>query len=72
VTAVNIPKNPAGCTGSPAKGPARRVSDGEPADLLRPADYPLTAECSGCHGTIRLEQLRQMEWTHVAAARRPA
>jgi hypothetical protein len=65
-----LPKVPGGCQGSPVKNSARRVSDGEPADLLKPADYPLTAECSGCHGTIRLGQLRQMEWTHGARAAR--
>jgi hypothetical protein len=72
VTGIDIPKAPGGHAGEPAKGSARRVSDGQPADLLRPADYPLTADCTGGDGPIRLERLAQVEWTHVPAAGGPS
>lgn len=38
---------------------------GEPADMRRPDDYPLTARCNVCGGPIGLERLWQMEWRHV-------
>ena len=53
---------------TPLAGSARRVRDGEPADLLRPSDYPVTAVCKPCGQPIRTERWLLSEWRHIAPA----
>jgi hypothetical protein len=55
---------------TPRSGTYTRERDGGPASVLRADDYPVTAECQGCGGRIRLAQLMQWAWAHVPA--RPA
>ena len=50
----------------PDPGTARRVRDGELADLLRPSDYPVTAICKPCGQPIRNERWLLSEWRHIA------
>ena len=45
----------------------RRVRDGQPADLTRPSDYPVTAVCKVCGRKIRCERFYLAEWRHVEA-----
>ena len=67
---------PEGAAGGRAAGGGHRAApvpgtwvtgDGEPGDLMRRQDYPLTAACRGCGGKIRLEDLLQPGWEHVPA-----
>jgi len=51
----------------PLKGSYVRESDGEPANLLNGADYPVAAECKFCGGRITLGALMQWEWRHAPA-----
>lgn len=51
----------------PLKGSYVRESDGEPANLLDEADYPVLAGCKLCGGRIKLGHLMQWEWRHVPA-----
>ena len=51
---------------TPLAGSARRVRDGELADLLRPSDYPVTAICKACGQPIRTERWLLSEWRHIA------
>jgi len=47
-------------------GTAARVNGGEPADLVDPGHYPVSAICVGCDGKVRLDDLRG-NWRHVTA-----
>lgn len=49
----------------PEPGSARRVRDGQPADLTRPSDYPVTAVCKVCGQSIRCERWLLAEWRHI-------
>jgi hypothetical protein len=49
----------------PRKGSARRVRDGEPADLTRATDYPAVAVCLICGQPIRTERYYFSEWVHI-------
>jgi hypothetical protein len=60
-----IPQVGDGHQALPAKGTWHREGTQFPADLLNPADYPVTAECMTCHELIRLAMFQQMEWTHA-------
>jgi hypothetical protein len=51
---------------TPKPGTARRVRDGEAANLLRPSDYPVTAICKTCGRPIRTERWLLAEWGHIA------
>jgi hypothetical protein len=62
-----LPKSPAGHTADPAKDTWRSAQGGAPADLLSDADYPITAVCATCGGSIRLDRKLQMEWRHLPA-----
>ena len=53
----------------PEPGSARRVRDGQPADLTRPSDYPVKAVCKTCGRPIRTERWLLAEWRHVAPER---
>jgi hypothetical protein len=46
-------------------GTARRERDGEPAQLTRPNDYPMTAVCLACHSEIRCDGWLLGEWYHT-------
>jgi hypothetical protein len=50
----------------PEPGTFRRVCDGEPASLLSPYDYPVTAVCSVCGQPIRVERIYLADWHHIA------
>jgi hypothetical protein len=50
----------------PEPASARRVRDGEPADLNNPLHYPVTAICLVCGQPIRTERWLLSEWRHVA------
>ena len=50
---------------TPERGTARRVRHGEPADLTRPSDYPVTAVCKVCGQPIRCERYYLAEWYHT-------
>lgn len=49
----------------PAAGSARRVRDGEPADLRDPREYPCTAVCKTCDRPIRTERWLLADWYHT-------
>jgi hypothetical protein len=49
----------------PRPGTARRVRDGEPADLTRPTHYPVVAVCLTCGQPIRTERWLLAAWYHV-------
>jgi hypothetical protein len=51
---------------TPKPGTARRVRDGEPADLRNPAHYPAEAVCMICDLPIRTERYYLAEWRHIA------
>jgi hypothetical protein len=57
---------PGGHEPVPEPGTFRRVSDGEPASLLTPYDYPVTAVCSVCGQQIRVERIYLADWHHIA------
>lgn len=50
----------------PRPGSARRVRDGEAANLTRPTHYPVTAICLTCGQPIRCEGWLLSEWFHIA------
>ncbi len=52
---------------TPRLGSARRVSDGSPADLTSPLDYPVTAICLVCGRAIRCERYMSSDWEHTEA-----
>lgn len=56
-----------GHAASPRTGTCVRADGSGPADPLNAADYPVVAACKVCGGTVRLEDLRQMEWRHAPA-----
>lgn len=41
-----------------------RDHDGNPALGLSPLEFPLTAVCQHCGGTVRLEKFYFAEWEH--------
>jgi hypothetical protein len=49
----------------PGPGSARRVRDGQPADLKNPLHYPVVAVCLNCGQLIRTERWLLSEWRHV-------
>jgi hypothetical protein len=49
----------------PEPGTARRVRDGEPADLTVPTHYPVEAVCQVCGQPIRIQRYYFSEWTHI-------
>jgi hypothetical protein len=49
----------------PRKGSARRVRNGQPADLRNPAHYPVTAVCQVCRRRIHCERWLRAEWYHL-------
>jgi hypothetical protein len=49
----------------PRPGTVRRVRDGQPANLTRPSDYPVTAICKVCGRRIRCERWLLAEWYHT-------
>ena len=49
----------------PEPGTARRVRDGQPADLKNPLHYPIEAICMACGQPIRIERFYLAEWRHV-------
>jgi hypothetical protein len=49
----------------PRPGTARRVRDGQPADLTRPSDHPVTAVCKACGRRIRCDRFYLAEWYHL-------
>ena len=53
----------------PRPGSARRVRNGEPADLRNPAHYPAEAVCMICDLPIRTERWLLSEWRHIAPER---
>ena len=46
-------------------GSARRVRDGELADLTSPLDYPAEATCLECGQPVRIERFYLGEWRHI-------
>ena len=46
-------------------GSARRVRDGEPADLRNPHHYPVTATCLTCGQPIRCDCWLRPGWYHT-------
>ena len=56
-----------GHTAIPLDGTYVREADGKPASLTDGADYPVSGECTTCHGRIRLGHLTQWEWQHAPA-----
>jgi hypothetical protein len=51
----------------PDPGTARRVRDGQPADLLNPAHYPVRAVCRTCGEPARIERFYLGEWRHLSS-----
>jgi hypothetical protein len=51
---------------TPKPGSARRVRDGEPADLTKPSHYPVEAICIVCGQPIRTERWLLAGWRHIA------
>jgi hypothetical protein len=49
----------------PEYGSARRVRDGEPADLTNPTDYPMIAVCLTCQRPIRCDGWLMGECYHA-------
>ena len=49
----------------PEPGSARRVRDGQPADLRSPTDYPAVAVCKVCGRRIRCDRWLRAEWYHI-------
>jgi hypothetical protein len=49
----------------PEPGTARRLRDGQPADLTRPSHYPVEAICTVCSQPIRCERWLRAEWRHI-------
>jgi hypothetical protein len=49
----------------PQPGTARRVRDGEPAQITRPTDYPILAVCLTCHREICCAGWLLGEWYHA-------
>jgi hypothetical protein len=56
---------------TPLAESARRVRDGELADLTRPSDYPVTALCLTCGQPIRTERWLLAEWRHFEPGSSP-
>jgi len=54
-------------TATPSDGTYVREADGQPADVLNEADYPVSATCKICRGRIRLRMQQQWEWEHAPA-----
>lgn len=50
---------------TPKLGTVTRERDGEPADLLDRADYPVLATCVICERRVRCERKYLAEWEHV-------
>ena len=42
-----------------------RGRDGDPADLLRPDDYPIISVCCRCGRPVRCERWLMGEWRHL-------
>lgn len=57
---------------TPLAGSARRVRDGELADLTRVTDYPAEAVCLACGRPIRCERLYLSAWAHIDRFTDPA
>ena len=49
----------------PEPGTARRIRDGQPADLRNPAHYPVTAVCVVCKRPVRCQRWLLAEWVHT-------
>ena len=56
----------------PEPGTARRVRDGQPAQLTRPSDYPATAVCKTCGQPVRCERWLLAGWRHLDPEEEPA
>ena len=56
----------------PEPGTARRVREGESADLTRPLDYPCEALCLECGQPIRCERWFLGEWVQIERFTDPA
>jgi hypothetical protein len=54
-----------GHSATPRQGSYVKERDGRSADLLSGLDYPVTAVCARCGGTIRLAHHLQWEWRHA-------
>lgn len=52
----------------PQVGTTVRETDGQPASLMKAADYPVLGDCMGCGCRIRLQQFNSPAWTHVEHA----
>jgi hypothetical protein len=63
---------PGGHQITPLTGSARRVRDGELADLLNPHDYPAEAVCLVCGQPVRIERYFLGEWRHITRFSNPA
>ena len=50
---------------APEPDSARRVRDGEPADIRDPAAYPILAVCITCGLPIRCERWLRSAWYHA-------
>lgn len=50
---------------TPLRGSCIRAEDGVPADLFKPWDYPILAQCIACGGIVRTEHF-YARWDHVA------
>jgi hypothetical protein len=49
----------------PESGTARRVRDGQPAQIINPAHYPVTATCLACGLPIRCDGWLLGDWYHT-------
>ena len=57
---------------TPLAGSARRVRDGELADLTNPHDFPCEAVCLACGQPIRIQRYYLSEWRHIERFTYPA
>jgi hypothetical protein len=64
-TVVVLSVIPGGHEIIPEPGSARRVRDGEPADMLNPTHYPAIAVCLTCRQPIRCDGWLLGEWYHA-------
>jgi hypothetical protein len=71
-TTVTVFNTSAGHAITPLAGSARRVRDGELADLTNPLDYPAEAVCAACDQPIRIERYFLAEWRHIERFTDPA
>lgn len=46
----------------------KRVRDGKPVAPPMPWDYPITAECEECHGSVRMRSAMFSDWEHDAVS----